>query len=640
MKYKHKLFLILLLSTLVAATLSFLVPRGYAAEGLYESYSVNNYQGDSHDVNWQAQTFTVGATAHNVTSIWLKMYRYLYPETVTVSVKAVDGAHKPTAGDLWVDTLNASEFTADSSGVWYHFVAASINLVAATEYSIVVRALAPIGTAAVMWKQNNPGPSWAGYTDWYSTDSGVNWYTNPSYPRQYDFQIWGDDILSPVYTNIAHSTTYTGSLCTFSSNWSDNAALDYGIFSTNNTGPWVNDTIHRFLYTPSWFNVTKTLNDTVGTTVGYRWYTVNDTSNNLNTTTTFTLTTTAAPFGYTIFPLNTTDAGDTCLFSSYWVDGTGLSGYIFETNNTGHAVNETWTPLAGLADWANVTKVLNSTIGVTVCYRWYANSTAGLWSTTDEYYNTDDDTWISVFGTQWYAQTFLVGAAGHNVTSVKLKLLRVGLPGTLTVGIRATALITGWWKPTGADVANGTIDGDTLTTDGGGLWYDIIMTYPAASEYTLIAATRYAIVVRAIAGTPIKVVGWRCDGSGPTYAGGSYFASGDSGATWGALPTYDFMFEIRYNVLGSGGWLVTPEYNVITTDPALTHPIYPPWSIPYYVPFLGKCMDIIGCFGVIGLMFANTKTMKGGLKAMVITFLIGIIFLVIWFVMTSLEAYA
>src|SRR5674536_894 len=55
----------------------------------------------------------------------------------------------------------------------------------------------------------------------------------------------------------------------------DNYALSPNgsyIFSTNNTGVWINDSAAFFTTTPFWVNVTKTLNSTVGTWVGYRWY--------------------------------------------------------------------------------------------------------------------------------------------------------------------------------------------------------------------------------------------------------------------------------------------------------------------------------------------------------------------------------
>jgi hypothetical protein len=79
---------------------------------------------------------------------------------------------------------------------------------------------------------------------------------------------------------------------------------------------------------------------------------------------------------------NTTVAGASVKFSCRWSDETGLSGYIFGTNNTGVAKNETWTAFSVNPDWANVTMTLNPTEGVRVEYWWYANDTSDNWSYT------------------------------------------------------------------------------------------------------------------------------------------------------------------------------------------------------------------------------------------------------------------
>ena len=77
-----------------------------------------------------------------------------------------------------------------------------------------------------------------------------------------------------------------------------------------------------------------------------------------------------------------------------------------------------------------------------------------------EYYNTGDDSGQSVYGSNWYAQTFTPSIA-HTITSVKLLLYRSGSPGTVTVSIRAT---DGSGHPIGPDLCSGTTDGSTLPT--------------------------------------------------------------------------------------------------------------------------------------------------------------------------------
>lgn len=442
---------------------AFIVCPRETFEGLYESCTTGDTSiGTVYGAQWVSQGFQT-TIAHNVSSIWLKMYRYGYPGIMTVKLQGSTAAGLPNGTTVWLGGRNASEFTNVAPGAWYNFSdSPPTQLLPATNYTIVVC----VEGYQVGWRLAIPGTYPGGHLG-VSTDNGYSWTDGPgAIYAQWDalFEIWGDDIVSPLYTNGNHSTTWAGYACQFSVNVSDNGVLNQGIFSTNNTGAWVNETAYIFTANPSWCNATKTLNVTIGNIVQYRWY-LNDVSYNWNTTTIFSLTITPGPFWYVVYGTNATDAGAICQFTCYWMDGLGLSGFIFSTNNTGAWINDTWTAMAGLGDWANATHVLNSTIGVDVAYLWYANNTLGNWNTT-------------------------------------------------------------------------------LT------------------------------------------------------------------------------------------------YTVLTTDPALGAPVVPPWSIPYYYPLLGKCLDLIGCLGAVALVFANTKSMKDGLKAAVITLLIAIVFIVVWFIMTSLEAYA
>jgi hypothetical protein len=153
-----------------------------------------------------------------------------------------------------------------------------------------------------------------------------------------------------------------------------------------------------------------------------------------------------------------------------------------------------------------------------------------------EYYNTGDAASSNVYGDYWLAQTFTVGATGHTVTSVKLKLYRVGSPGTVTVSIRATN-VNG--HPTGSDLTSGSIDGNSLTTDSTGAWYEIGLV-----PYLLSPNTKYGIVVRAPSGNSGNAGKWRYNSSSLTYSGGNYEESGNGGVLWSAIPLSDCMFEV------------------------------------------------------------------------------------------------
>ena len=156
-------------------------------------------------------------------------------------------------------------------------------------------------------------------------------------------------------------------------------------------------------------------------------------------------------------------------------------------------------------------------------------------ATLYEHYNTGDDTISSgPCGVVWYAQTFTTESP-HAVTSVKLKLRRVGLPGTVTVSIRAT---DGVGHPTGTDLTSGTTDGDTLPLASPYEWREI--TLP---PYSLTSSTKYAIVLRAPAGDTANYLGCCFDNAPGGYAGGNSEISSNSGSTW-TTGDNDFMFEV------------------------------------------------------------------------------------------------
>ena len=152
-----------------------------------------------------------------------------------------------------------------------------------------------------------------------------------------------------------------------------------------------------------------------------------------------------------------------------------------------------------------------------------------------EYYNTGDSGAVGGYLNHWRAQTFTPQTA-HKISSVKLLLYRVGSPGTITVGIRAT---DGSGHPTGADLCSGTTDGDTLPTDSPYEWREITL----GDGYSLSASTKYAIVVKALSGDIDNRFYWRVDNSSPSYLGGNYEYSSTSGSSWNTVTTVDCMFE-------------------------------------------------------------------------------------------------
>ena len=84
----------------------------------------------------------------------------------------------------------------------------------------------------------------------------MNW--NPSVP--------------PSASNLSTTSTNVGNTTIFSAMWRDDRSLSGGgyIFSTNNTGQWVNASWVAFSSTPCWGNATLALNGNAGVVVGFR----------------------------------------------------------------------------------------------------------------------------------------------------------------------------------------------------------------------------------------------------------------------------------------------------------------------------------------------------------------------------------
>ncbi|MEK6833057.1 MAG: hypothetical protein AABY32_03330, partial [Nanoarchaeota archaeon] len=150
----------------------------------------------------------------------------------------------------------------------------------------------------------------------------------------------------PTYYSASHNSTVANQIVRFGINATDETALNPNgqyVFSTNNTGSWINESSVNFTTTPSWANVTKILNSTE-TITGYRWY-FTDNSGNTNSTPIYTLSNMEAPTYYSASH-NSTGAGSLVRFGINVSDNVALETngqYVFSTNNTGTWVNETYS---------------------------------------------------------------------------------------------------------------------------------------------------------------------------------------------------------------------------------------------------------------------------------------------------------
>ena len=126
----------------------------------------------------------------------------------------------------------------------------------------------------------------------YDTDTNTFNFTNIRNKID-DWFTLERETTSPTYNSASHNSTIAGEKVKFSINVLDNYALHPNgqyIFSTNNTGIWINNTANNFTATPSLIDTSKVLNSTIGKIIGYRWY-FNDSNGNRNSTKIYTLTT-------------------------------------------------------------------------------------------------------------------------------------------------------------------------------------------------------------------------------------------------------------------------------------------------------------------------------------------------------------
>ena len=87
---------------------------------------------------------------------------------------------------------------------------------------------------------------------------------------------------------------------------------------------------------------------------------------------------------YTGSSYNTTVAGTVCTFTITYQDNMPLSKYLFSfANGTSTYVNSTWTTFASNPQTISVTEKLNTTVGATIKWRWYANDTNNHFNDTN-----------------------------------------------------------------------------------------------------------------------------------------------------------------------------------------------------------------------------------------------------------------
>ncbi len=223
-----------------------------------------------------------------------------------------------------------------------------------------------------------------------SGDGGhnISVYANDTSKNEgFDVAYFSVDTQAPKYFDNSTNNTIEGQPTRFSLGWADGLGLSGFIFSTNNTGKWVNSSFVSFSGTTntSWGDIV--LNDTEGVFVQWVFY-ANDTIDHWNASEIYNLITIADTVPtYSNPNINTTVAGQPCNFTLDWVDDVGLSEYTFSTNNSGTWRNTSFVSWSGApkssTSW-NVT-VLNSTSDTVVGWKFYASDTSDNWNISDTY---------------------------------------------------------------------------------------------------------------------------------------------------------------------------------------------------------------------------------------------------------------
>lgn len=164
-----------------------------------------------------------------------------------------------------------------------------------------------------------------------------------------------------------------------------------------------------------------------------------------------------------------------------------------------------------------------------------------------ESYQSLDAASEQVHGDNWRSQTFTPNTA-HIITFFTARVRRVGSPGIITAALKATDVDS---KPTGADLATGTLQGDDFSESFRTESWNL-------SAYALVSGTKYVIILRKSGGDTNNRIDWARGAASPGYAGGEFVTSTDAGVSW-TVTTNDQIFE-EGGSEGAGGASPEPLY--------------------------------------------------------------------------------
>ena len=160
----------------------------YNTPGLDDSWYV--FQTDQ----WLAQTFTP-SVIHQITLVKLLLFKSEIPHTVTVGIRATNGAGEPTGDDLTSASFDGNTLTAAKTGEWKEIPLPACLVDAGVKYAIVVREHANAKNY-VCWRHDETDPIYPGGECLGSVDSGGTWTHWAGVDNM--FEEWGEPIVAPI----------------------------------------------------------------------------------------------------------------------------------------------------------------------------------------------------------------------------------------------------------------------------------------------------------------------------------------------------------------------------------------------------------------------------------------------------------
>lgn len=511
-------------------------------------------------IRFNAQTFTVSGNGYYTVSIKLLLYRDAgYSSNTTISINSVDASGMPTDAIISAHGGNAatsnavvaSSITTDTAGTWVEFIfPTQVYLAASAVYAIVLK---PEG-ANVYWRYDSANGYAGGSL--YLRNSGV-WGISS-----------GNDALFDIYLAEGNSPNHTIFIVVpdlFGGQKKEggirgNVDLLFGA-SDQTRNPYLVTNLDANI--PAFRgSMGFVLNQVyVGTSPYIKPWAffcrrlLTQVSGDVQWNITKAIISAGEESGDDLNPAHIIRE---CLIDNDW--GMGFVESDIDSTSFELAADILYDEVFGLSLLWDQTEPIEDFVGSilrTIAGFLYQDLASGKWVlslTRDpatlnfslmnkDIYNSGDDSFLSQDVDNWSSQVF-TATFNYSLGSIKLLLYRLGAtsPGTVTVSIRAVTGSPQTATPTGTDLAEGVIDGSTLTTDTAGEWTEIILTEPLA----LTLGTKYAIVLRCAATGGSLALKWRSDGSAATYTNGNSAVSAASGGdgTWSPSITRDNMFEL------------------------------------------------------------------------------------------------